>query len=480
MTLWNSLGSQLDKARRRERWRPRLEVLESRTLLSVFTVDHLTDDGMGSGLAGDLRYCLTNATSGQDIITFGVTGTINLTGALPDLTASVRIAGPGANRLTVRRNTGGRYRVFTVPAGVTVHLAGLTVANGYPAGLDGGGINNKGTLTVEHSAITGNAGLGIFNTGTLTVTSSTVSGNMTGIGNDADEAFGGGVYNNGSLTVTNSTIAGNTANGFFDGYGGGIYNQLGTLTVTNSTISGNTAFGQINPPFGEGGGIYNFGNNATINMHNSILAGNHVASYGPPDLSGHLTSSGYNLIGKTSGGSGFDSTDLLNVDPQLGPLQNNGGPTQTMALLPGSPAIDAGDNTGAPRFDQRGRGYHRIVNGTIDIGAFEVQNAAGAPDSLVSLDPLSIQVAVTPTQAMFPSTCDQTVAPVLPTLPEILTGPPARLDATSPPAPLVPARDALGAGWEGLGDPRVDMLAGKELMALRDNWAEPRAAWWLG
>jgi hypothetical protein len=86
---------------------------------------------------------------------------------------------------------------------------------------------------------------------------------------------------------------------------------------------------------------------------------------------GHL---GHNLVGNSQGGSGYDTTDLLDVDPLLGPLQNNGGLTKTMALLPGSPAIDAGDNTNAPEWDQRGPGYPRIVNGVIDIGAFEVQS----------------------------------------------------------------------------------------------------------
>jgi hypothetical protein len=74
----------------------------------------------------------------------------------------------------------------------------------------------------------------------------------------------------------------------------------------------------------------------------------------------------------------LDPSDLLNVDPMLGPLQDNGGPTWTMALLPGSPAIDVGDNTDAPDWDQRGEGFPRIVNGVIDIGAFEVQPAGGA------------------------------------------------------------------------------------------------------
>src|SRR5262245_43273715 len=99
--------------------RPRLEVLEDRALPSTFMVDHLADDAVGSGLTGSLRYALTNAAD-NDHITFGVTGTINLTGALPNLTHSISIEGPGATQLTVRRNTGGSYGIFTVGSGATV------------------------------------------------------------------------------------------------------------------------------------------------------------------------------------------------------------------------------------------------------------------------------------------------------------------------------------------------------------------------
>jgi hypothetical protein len=104
------------------------------------------------------------------------------------------------------------------------------------------------------------------------------------------------------------------------------------------------------------------------NRGNSIIAG-----YTRGDLSGVLTSQGHNLIGDSSGGSGYDKSDCLDVDPRLDRLKNNGGTTVTHALLPGSPAINAGDNTGARQWDQRGPGFQRIVNGTIDIGAFEGQ-----------------------------------------------------------------------------------------------------------
>jgi hypothetical protein len=145
--------------------------------------------------------------------------------------------------------------------------------------------------------------------------------------------------------------------------------------VRYSTISKN----YVN--YDTGGGI----NGVVAVMRNTILAGNFAynagGTYGP-DLWGSIISSGHNVIGKRIGGKGFVSTDLVGVDPLLGPLANQGGPTLTMALLPGSPAIDAGDNTGAPEWDQRGPGYPRIVNGTIDIGAFEVQATAAPVMSL--------------------------------------------------------------------------------------------------
>jgi hypothetical protein len=133
--------------------------------------------------------------------------------------------------------------------------------------------------------------------------------------------------------MNNSTLSGNSA----DTVGGGIFSLFGTRTTRNTIIAGNTA-----------------PNN--------------------PDVSGTLVSQGHNLIGDGAGGTGYDSTDLVGtatnpIDPRLGPLQDNGGPTETMALLPGSPAIDAGDPTNAPQWDQRGPGYPRVVNGMIDIGA---------------------------------------------------------------------------------------------------------------
>lgn len=143
------------------------------------------------------------------------------------------------------------------------------------------------------------------------------------------------------------------------------------MTINNSTLAGNLASGGgYYPGSGYGGGIDNTVGASALQIYDTILTDDTASA--DPDLDGSVISLGHNLFGNMSGGSGFVSNDLVNVNPQLGLLQNNGGPTQTMALLPGSPAINAGDNTGAPTYDQRGPGFPRIVGGTIDIGAFEV------------------------------------------------------------------------------------------------------------
>ena len=180
--------------------------------------------------------------------------------------------------------------------------------------------------------------------------------------------MGGGVYNyGGTLTVTNSTISGNGVNvPDPSGGGGGVYNSAGgTLAVTNSTFSGNLA-----PP-AQGGAIFNAAQ-ATVGdaVLNAGTSGGTIFNNG-----GTVTSIGYNLASDDGGGVLTGPGDQINTDPMLGPLQDNGGPTFTHALLPGSPAINAGDPnfTPPPFFDQRGPRYHRVFNGRIDVGSFEVQ-----------------------------------------------------------------------------------------------------------
>jgi len=267
------------------------------------------------------------------------------------------ITGAGANVVTVSGNNA--VEVFAIFSGVTATLTGLTISGG--SGFEGGGIYNEGTLTVSSSTINNDSGFeggGICNLDTLTITNSTVDSSS------ADD--GGGIFSylGGTLTVTNCTIDNNRA-----GYSGGGIDNGGAMTVTNSTIAYCSAAYY-------GGGISNSG---TVTLDNTIVALNGA------DISGPVSStSAYNQIG--TGGSGGlvngVNGNLVGVaDPGLDPngLQNNGGPTETIALLAGSPAIDAGSNalavdptTGQPlTTDQRGPGFPRIVNGTVDIGAFE-------------------------------------------------------------------------------------------------------------
>ena len=204
-------------------------------------------------------------------------------------------------------------------------------------------LNVQGSMTFENGTISNNiaanigGGLENGGPGVAIFRNSTIANNVA--------LLGGGIHNSGNLTLHNSTVAMNTANRS----GGGIGN-LGSLVLTHSTISGNSA------SFA-GGGVHSSEISSSLHVRNTIVADNLSRPDLGPDVKGFLTSSSYNLFGNGIFVIGTSPTDILNVDPMLGPLQDNGGPTQTMALLPGSPAIDAGDNTDAPEFDQRGPGF---------------------------------------------------------------------------------------------------------------------------
>jgi hypothetical protein len=279
----------------------------------------------------------------------------------------------------------------------------------------GGGINSTGTLTLVTSAVSQNAavggggrGLGGVGSGggidfagaTLTLSASTISGNLAEGGpaiGTSGSGEGGGIFFAGSnLTVTNSTIAGNTAEGgthegpLLDapGLGGGIHLASGTALFMSSTLARNVAtspgptssFGLPN----SGGGIF-VASGASLNLQNSLIASNMGPdSANGPDILGPITSATANLIGTGGGTSGVTGGVNENrvglttspINPRLGPLAPNGGPTPTLALLPGSLAIDTGDNALSPgATDQRGQ--PRIANREIDIGAFESQPPAG-------------------------------------------------------------------------------------------------------
>jgi len=278
---------------------------------------------------------------------------------------------------------GGGGRVVTISvARAHVTLSQVTIRNGHASLGGGGGIYNIGTLTISNSTVSGNlvtsyhgftsgAGGGIFNTGTLTISNSTVSGNsVTFSCLKYCSASGAGIANTGTLTINNSTLSGNRA--YKDkrcklkcfALGGAVSNG-GRLAINNSTLSENSA--------GKGGGISNSG---TATLQNSIVANN---SGGNCD--GAMTSNGYNL---SSGHTcNFNNAgDLNNTSPKLGQLGNYGGPTQTIPLLPGSPAIDAGNPSGCTdgkgnllQTDQRGepRPDKEDTRGC-DMGAYESQS----------------------------------------------------------------------------------------------------------
>src|SRR6476646_8496193 len=253
----------------------------------------------------------------------------------------------------------------------------------------GGGISNTGTMTIIAGTVQSNYGFwsagGIYDTGMLTITGSTITDNRTDNPGHFG-AYGGGIVNGGTMTIQDSTISGNTALGgdLQGGEGGGISGN--NNTITNSTITGNSAL--------RGGGVAGGGNIAhtTFSNNSASLSGGTLYLTSPLELgntilkagtsgvnifnnSGSLITHGYNVCTDNGGGFLNGPDDQINTDPILGPLQNNGGPTFTHALLPGSPAIDAGDPNFAPPpdYDQRGPGFVRVFNGRIDVGSFEVQ-----------------------------------------------------------------------------------------------------------
>ena len=432
----------------------------------VISMDGVCETAPGNGQC-TLRAAIeeANSDSERDNINFDIpttdsgfnpaTGvwTINLTKALPIISNGDDINGPGANMLIVRRNTGGDYSIFTVTSVGEVRLSGMTISNG--SNDNGGGISNLGQiLDISNCTISGNsatlAGGGIYNfAGIVNVTDSTLNGNHC-------DNFGGGIFNTNAVNVTNSTFYGNSSS-----FGGAIETDA-TVIVTNSTITNNQAT--------FGGGIDDFGGNVAVTS--SIIALN-TASFGP-DANGDFSSSGFNLIGKADAyTSGFDQpTDLIGLDPKLDPngLQNNGGPTQTVALLFGSPAIDQGTNmglTGSLSTDQRGTGFARTFNddtipnavggdGT-DIGAFEIERAS------------------TPTPTPTPTTLGN-----ISTRLSVQSGDSVLIGGfiiagTEPKKVLLraigPSLTSFGVS-DALTDPILELHSGAAILATNDNWMD--------
>lgn len=352
-------------------------VIGSPAQASVIPVTNTNNSGPGS-----LRQALAVATDGDTIDATGISGVITLTTGELVVSARVMINGPGADVLAIDANTASD--VFHVTSFGPVTISDLTIRNGQ--NNFGGGILNGsgGTVTIINTTVSGNTapfGGGIYNSGTLTIVNSTLSGNMA-------SSEGAGVYNASTLTITNSTFSSNAARG----EGGGCING-GMLLVTNSTLSGNSATDL-------GGGVYNIG---TLHIANTVLKRGDSGANISNANGGTVMSLGYNV--SSDDGSGFltGPGDQVNTDPLLGPLQNNGGPTFTHALLPGSPAVDAGDPafTPPPFYDQRGPAFLRVRNGRIDVGSFEVQaGATPTPTATLTASPKPTPTAtatITPT-----------------------------------------------------------------------------------
>jgi len=355
-------------------------------------------------IAGSLRAALASAND-NDTIVFDPSlkgKTIKLSAGQLAISKSINIVGLGTDKLTISGN--GKSRVFYINTTATVTFSAFAVSLGNGKGADlsgagydanGGAVLNLGSLAAANVAFNNSkangSGGGIFNAGSLSLVDSTVAYNTANAGSSsAPQSNGGGIADIGALSISRSTISNNRS----FGDGGGI-EESGTLALIDSTISTNKAAGF-------GGGVADGGfatiaiSDCTFSLNsasnggglaassplpvswtvaNTILSGDTAAT--SPEIGLSVAtgiSQGFNLVGNTSGipAGSLVASDIVNVSANLGPLQDNNGPTFTMALLPGSPAIAAGSNSLVPAgvvADQRG--YGRINQGTVDIGAFE-------------------------------------------------------------------------------------------------------------
>jgi hypothetical protein len=390
---------------------------------------NITGDTTITG-TGASNLSIARSSSAANFGIFNITGAnVNLSSlavinGVSNSAGGIFYQGTGTLNLTdtvVSGNRGSNGAGLWVNGTGAANVVNSTFENNTASGGLGGGIllNTATTINVINSQIRGNsadAGGGINNNaqgGIINVTNSTVSGNTatdrgggissryhqvnvinSTIFNNTAGNKGGGLYQeSGTFTVSNSTVSGNRSNN----NGGGIYNEFSgaVMNLFNSTITNNIADNDNNGS-GNGGGVAV--NSGTVNVKNTIIAGNfdspnaNTASENP-DVSGTFNNQGNNLIGINTG-SNFVAGGLIGsaanpVDALLAPLANNGGSTQTHALLSGSLAINAGSNTSIPAdtadldgdgnktesipFDQRGSGFTRLYGSSVDIGAFEVQ-----------------------------------------------------------------------------------------------------------
>ena len=352
---------------------------------------------------------------------FGGQGDVTITGSTLESNISQKRGGAiKADNVTITGGSSVRLNNSTTEGGA-IHADGnVSVTNSTvsenTSSTQGGAIHAGGNVTVTSSSTindntaTGQGGA-IFSVGSTEVTNSTISGNST----TGDNAYGGAIYSNsGAVTISQSTLSGNSTTGS-GARGGAIVAFSGAVTISQSTLSGNQVTGTNSD-----GGAFFFddsvvtivnstitGNSATdvggglgmlvdspdlkLTIHNSIIAGNTAGSnpdFTSPTNPGTNLEVRHSLIGRNNG-TGLDATagttpgangNLIGgdyagaaINPQLSPLANNGGPTQTHALLATSPAINLGSNASAAAFttDQRGNPFPRIFGGTVDMGAYE-------------------------------------------------------------------------------------------------------------
>ena len=348
-------------------------ILAGGATASAQVVTNTADSGPGT-----LRSAITNAASGA-VITFdpSLSGTtITLSNTLTINTTLTIDASALPDGLQINGN--GSIQIFNVASYITVFLNSLTLLNGF--GGQGGAIYNGGTLTLANCTLTGNGGRfggGIFNLGALTLNQCTLSGNGAG----SYFFGGGGIYNAGTATMNQCTLSGNSATGD-TASGGGIFN-VGALTLNQCTLSGNGAWA--------GGGI-EVSDGGTLAINGSTFSGNsadfgggiYVDSGASLALTNTIVAGNTALYTNDIAGSFSGANNLTSSNPLLAPLGNYGGPTQTMPPLPGSPVIGAG-SVSANAFATDQRGYPRLQNGLIDLGAVELQSPAANPPVLANI-----------------------------------------------------------------------------------------------
>ena len=358
----------------------------------------IADNQAGSGFGGGL-YLLGPATITDSTISGNSTdnggGGVYVNGPL-QVTFTVAIS-----RSVIVGNTALNGDAGLANSDELVTITDTTVSRNV-APIFAGGVENGlsvARMSITDSVISDNTGIGVESFGQLTVSGSTISGNS----NQSSQSEGGGLsIGYGNTTVVNSTISGNTS----AMEGGGIF-AGGTVNVelTSVTITGNSANGGGQTQHG-GGGLASrpsVSQGGRVLLRNTLIAGNFTASLGP-DVIGRVTSLGFNLIGQTDDSLGWTATDVTGnffapLDPLLGPLQDNGGPTPTHALLAGSPAIERGDPTLGGSLDQRGTvRFHLGANPPVDIGAFDAAVRNGfrvvAPADVVAGEPFALTVVV--------------------------------------------------------------------------------------